>query len=152
MHRAASFYEKLPKSQQVDVRRGRLGSIGLWQMLIHLEKDQSGPEKLRVWTELLIAMTNSSGYDGTSFGAALAKAGWSEMRLNQLLSAGPNTVLTELRRLGQYLKSKNQKADWNQAKSLAWAVHFGTTQERKEARLQVAQSYFSHKPPEEEEE
>lgn len=143
MRRAANVYENLPKSQQVDVRRGRIGSTGLWQMMIALEKDRSSEEKLSFWTSLLIAMIQSEGYANIPFGKALQQAGWSETRLNQLLHAGPDSILTELRRLGQYLKSKNQKADWNQAKSLAWAVCFGTEQQIKTARLRIARSYFT---------
>lgn len=142
MKRATQVYNNLPKSQQVDVRRGRAGSSGLWQMLIALEKDRSSGEKLMFWADLLIAMTNSYGYSERPFGAALAACDWSEMRLNQLLSAGPDTVLVELRRVGQYLKSNGQKANWNDAKNLAYATCFGDEQDRKKARLRIAQSYY----------
>ena len=142
MTRAASFYEQLSKSQQVDVRRGRLGSSGLWQMLIHIEKDRASDATLSMWVDLLIAMSGSAGHDGTPFGKALALTGWSEGRLNQLLSADKDTILVEMRRIGAYLKSYGQKADWDQAANLASALHYGDDESIKRARLRIAGAYY----------
>jgi len=66
------------------------------------------------WAALMMGMAMNAGlhdYD-TPLGEALAKAGWSELRFVRLLRATDTRLIEEIRRMAQYLGSKDQPTDW----------------------------------------
>lgn len=66
------------------------------------------------WAALMMGMAMNAGlhdYD-VPLGEALAEAGWSELRFVRLLRATDTRLIEEVRRMAQYLGSKDQPADW----------------------------------------
>jgi len=96
----------------------------------------------RRWATLFMGMAHCSGlhsYD-TSLGEALAEAGWSELRFVQLMRAKEETLETHLRRVAQFLASKNQEANWTDVASL---LFYQTGKAGEKVRLSVSRTYYS---------
>lgn len=115
----------------------------LWKILLELVPDghRMGPERERRWAILLMAMGICAGLHTPSvpFGAALTEAGWSELRFVRLLRARGDRLAKELRRLAQYLASKNQRADWV---DVAWLLFVQDGDHAEETRQRMARAYY----------
>lgn len=118
----------------------------LWKVLFDLEQDGSptwiGQTKWEQrWATLLMGMAHCAGlhdYD-VPLGQALATAGWSETRFVRLLEADDETLPVLLRRMAQYLASKQQLANWDDVRVLLF-YQSGDTAE--DVRLNIARSYY----------
>ena len=119
----------------------------LWRLLLMLDLDES-PDWIRReqwerrWATLFMGMAHCSGlhkYE-TSLGEALAGAGWSELRFVQLMRAKDESLETHLRRVAQFLASKNQEANWT---DVARLLFFQTGEAGEKVRLSVSRTYYS---------
>jgi|GEM_PF-440545 CRISPR system Cascade subunit CasB len=119
----------------------------LWRLLLTLELDES-PEWLsqktreRRWATLLMGMAHCAGLHDyhTSFGKALAEAGWSELRFVQLMRAKGQTLEKHLRRVAQFLSGKNQQANWV---DVLWLLFSQSGEKGENIRLSISRSYYS---------
>lgn len=120
----------------------------LWKILLeyHPNHEALDEEDERRWALLLMAMGNCAGLHNrsVSFGAALAEAGWSELRFVRLMDATGDSLVKHLRRLSQYLASKDQPADWSDA---AWLLFVqrddeGKREKANEIRQNIARDYY----------
>lgn len=119
----------------------------LWRLLLMLDLDESPgwirQEKWeRRWATLFMGMAHCAGlysYD-TSLGEALAEAGWSELRFVQLMRANDETLETHLRRVAQFLASKNQEANWT---DVARLLFFQSGEAGEKVRLSISRDYYS---------
>lgn len=118
----------------------------LWQTLHRLGQHEApgwiGQSRWeRRWATLLMGMAFCTGFHdyGTPLGRALARAGWSELRFVRLLRADGETLEAHLRRVAQYLASKNQPANWADVANLLF-YQSGETAE--DIRLSIARSYY----------
>lgn len=118
----------------------------LWRILLSYvpEEDLTGPardQKERQWATLLMAMATCAGQHDLHawFGAALAHAGWSELRFVRLLRARDAQLDLEVRRLAQFLASKGEKANFVDLARLIFWQH-GDPAEK--IRRDIARSYY----------
>ena len=70
---------------------------------------------------------------------ALAETGWSETRFVRLMEADEDTLPVLIRRMAQYLASKQQAANWDDVRQLLF-VQFGDAAE--DVRLRIARPYY----------
>ena len=119
----------------------------LWRLLLMHDLDHS-PDWIRQekwerrWATLFMGMAHCAGlhsYD-TSLGDALAEAGWSELRFVQLMRAKDETLETHLRRLSQFLASKNQEANWT---DVARLLFFQSGETGEKVRLSISRDYYT---------
>ena len=118
----------------------------LWKVLFDLEQDEApdGVDQTtweQRWATLLMGMAHCAGlhdYD-VSLGQALAEATWSETRFVRLLEADDETLPVLLRRMAQYLASKQQPANWDDVRQLLF-VQSGEAAE--DVRLRIARPYY----------
>jgi len=118
----------------------------LWRLLMMLDLDQP-PSWIRReqwerrWATLFMGMAHCSGLHeyNISLGEALAEAGWSELRFVQLMRAKDETLETHLRRVAQFLASKNQEANWT---DVARLLFFQTGEAGEKVRLSVSREYY----------
>ncbi len=77
------------------------------------------------WAALMMGMAMNAGLHdfNTPLGEALAEAGWSELRFVRLLRATDTRLVEEIRRMAQYLGSKDQRADWTDVGRLLFSQH-----------------------------
>jgi CRISPR system Cascade subunit CasB len=120
----------------------------LWRVLG--QTHQLAPDRLpedqkrrweRRWGLLILGMAHVPGlhrYE-VPLGAALARAGWSEMRFVRLMEAGADALPVLIRRMAQYLASKEQPANWDDVRQLLFSVDrdYG-----EDVRLRIARSYY----------
>lgn len=95
----------------------------------------------RNWGLLLMGMAHCAGlhdYD-VPLGKALALAGWSELRFTRLMEADDETLPTLMRRMAQYLASKDQRANWADVAFLL----FTRGDSAHKVRLRIARAYYS---------
>lgn len=115
----------------------------LWKILLNFvaDHDKLSPEQERRWAMLLMAMGTCAGLhdSNTPFGKALAQAGWSELRFVRLMEARGDSLTKEVRRLAQYLASKNQSADWSDA---AWLLFVQDGDKAEDIRQNIARDYY----------
>ncbi len=118
----------------------------LWRLLMELEIDQSPywirqQEWERRWATMMMCMAHCVGLHNynTSFGQGLAEAGWSELRFVQLMRAEGQILEKLLRRVAQYLSSKNKKVNWTGAAELIFFQHGKRAQEK---RLDISRDYY----------
>jgi CRISPR system Cascade subunit CasB len=95
----------------------------------------------RRWGLLILGMAHVPGlhrYE-VPLGAALAQAGWSEMRFVRLMEADAKALPVLIRRMAQYLASKEQPANWDDVRQLLFSVDrdYG-----EDVRLRIARSYY----------
>lgn len=118
----------------------------LWRLLLMLDLDESRWHKQEVWERrwatLFMGMAHCVGLHSyqTSFGQALAEAGWSELRFVQLMRARDETLEKHLRRVSQFLASKHQVANWT---DVAWLLFAQSGEIAEEARLNISRSYYT---------
>ena len=118
----------------------------LWKVLFELDQGDS-PDWIgqttweKRWATLLMGMAHCAGLHdyNVPLGQALAKAGWAETRFVRLLEAGDETLPILLRRMAQYLASKQQPANWDDARRLLF-YQSGDTAE--DIRLSIARPYY----------
>lgn len=115
----------------------------LWKILLKFvpDHDKLSPHQERQWAILLMAMGTCVDLHTPAqrFGAALAKAGWSELRFVRLMEARGDNLVKEIRRLAQYLASKNQEADWSDA---AWLLFVEEGDKAVDIRQNIARDYY----------
>ena len=145
----AIIYDGLSTGDLAELRRispDEPFTPALWRVLLDLELDDA-PDWIsqskweRRWATLLMGMARCAGlhsYD-IPFGQALAEAGWSELRFVRLMRSDGQQLETELRRLAQYLASKNQRADWTDAGRLLFYQSGDTADD---IRLQISRHYY----------
>jgi CRISPR system Cascade subunit CasB len=138
----------LPNGDRAALRRIDLDTPvtpTLWKVLFDLEQNESrGMTQTRWeqrWATLLMGMAHCAGLHdyGVPLGEALAKAGWAETRFVRLLEADGETLMVLLRRMAQYLASKQQPANWDDVRRLLF-YQSGDTAE--DIRLNVARPYY----------
>ena len=119
----------------------------LWRLLIMLNLTEppswiSQNEWERRWATLFMGMAHCAGLHNysISLGAALAEAGWSELRFVQLMRAKDETLETHLRRVAQFLASKNQEANWTDVARLQF---FQSSDAGERIRLSISRDYYS---------
>lgn len=118
----------------------------LWKVLLDLGLGEApgwiGQTKWeRRWATLLMGMAHCEGlhdYD-VPLGQALAETGWSEMRFVRLMEADEETLPVLVRRMAEYLASKQQPANWEDVRRLLF-YQSGETAE--DVRLSIARSYY----------
>lgn len=119
----------------------------LWRILQMLEIHES-PKWIsqkqweRRWATLMMGMAHCAGlheYE-VPLGRALAEAGWSELRFVQLMRADDETLETTLRRVAQYLASKNQPANWT---DVARLLFYQSGDAGEDIRLSISRSYYT---------
>lgn len=118
----------------------------LWRVLLSLDLDKS-PDWYsqetweRRWATLLMGMAHCAGLHdyNISLGQALAEAGWSELRFVKLMRARDETLEKHLRRVAQFLSSKNQQANWTDVARLLF-YQSGKTGE--DIRLSISRNYY----------
>ena len=118
----------------------------LWKVLLELDQgdapDWIGQTKWEQrWATLLMGMAHCAGLHdyNVPLGQALAEAGWSETRFVRLLEADDETLPVLLRRMAQYLASKQQPANWDDVRQLLF-VQSGEAAE--DVRLRIARPYY----------
>jgi CRISPR system Cascade subunit CasB len=119
----------------------------LWRLLMMLNLDESPgwirrEQWERRWATLFMGMAHCAGlhkYE-ISLGEALAESGWSELRFVQLMRAKDETLETHLRRVAQFLASKNQEANWT---DVARLLFFQTGEAGEKIRLSISRGYYS---------
>lgn len=118
----------------------------LWRVLLSLELDTTifGSRQTdyeRKWATLLMGMAICSGLHDyhTPLGKALADSGWSELRFAQLMKARGKNLEILIRRLSQYLASKNQKSDWADVRKL---LFYQDGEWAEEQRIRISRAYY----------
>jgi CRISPR system Cascade subunit CasB len=102
--------------------------------------DTSEARHERNWGLLLMGMAHCAGlhdYD-VPLGKALALAGWSELRFTRLMEADNETLPALMRRMAQYLASKDQRANWADVAFLL----FTRGDAGHKVRLRIARAYY----------
>jgi CRISPR system Cascade subunit CasB len=120
----------------------------LWKVLFELKQDESPgwiPQTTweQRWATLLMGMAHCAGlhdYD-VPLGQALAEAGWAETRFVRLMEANDETLPVLLRRMAQYLASKQQPANWDHVRQLLFSRE-NPFEDPEEVRLKIARSYY----------
>ena len=140
--------ESLPNGDRAALRRIDLDTPvtpTLWKVLFDLKQDESkGMPQTKWeqrWATLLMGMAHCAGlhdYD-VPLGQALAEAGWAETRFVRLMEADDETLPVLLRRMAQYLASKQQPANWDDVRKLLF-YQSGETAEG--IRLSIARPYY----------
>jgi CRISPR system Cascade subunit CasB len=118
----------------------------LWKVLFDLEQGKApgwiGQTKWEQrWATLLMGMAHCAGLHDyeVSLGQALAEADWAETRFVRLMEADDETLPVLLRRMAQYLASKQQPANWDDVRKLLF-YQSGDTAE--DIRLSIARPYY----------
>lgn len=142
--------ETISSGDRAELRRispNRPFTPALWKLLLDMGQHDA-PEWIsqerweRRWATLLMGVAFCAELHDykRSLGSALAEAGYSELRLVRLLRAEGEQLETYIRRLAQYLHSKQQKANWGDVANLIF-YQSGETSDK--IRLQIARSYFA---------
>lgn len=91
----------------------------LWKLMMDLDLEGtprwlSQEQRETRWAALLMGMAMTAGLHDYNepLGAALARAGWSELRFVRLLRSRGTRLVEEIRRMAQYLGSKDERANW----------------------------------------
>jgi len=149
---AAMMQQKgaLSTGEMADLRRispDQPFTPALWRILMMLDLDQSPgwirrEQWERRWAALFMGMAHCAGLHSynTSLGEALAEAGWSELRFVQLMRAKEVTLETHLRRVAQFLASKNQEANWT---DVARLLFYQSGDAGEKARLSISRDYYT---------
>jgi len=117
----------------------------LWRLLLILNLDDSPWYDQQIWERrwatLMMGMAHCISLHDyqTSFGEALAEAGWSELRFVQLMRARGETLEKYLRRVSQFLSSKQQEANW---RDVAWLLMAQSGETAENVRLNIARTYY----------
>lgn len=140
----------LSTGEKADLRRispDQPYTPALWRVLLMMDLNESPgwisqEQWERRWATLLMGMAHSAGLHSykVSLGEALAGAGWSELRFVQLMRAKDERLETHVRRVSQYLSSKNQKANWT---DIARLLFFQSGEAGENVRLSISRAYYS---------
>jgi len=118
----------------------------LWKLMI--ENDLSDTprwlpehERERRWAALFMGMAMTAGQHSFEMplGRALAKAGWSELRFVRLMRQRDDKLIQEIRRMAQFLGSKEQSADWTGVGHLLFSQQGDPAEHR---RRSIARDYY----------
>lgn len=123
-----------------------LGFYRLW--LRHAEQELPAETHAEVWMVLvwgLATMGAEAHRPGRPFGRALAESGYSEARVERLLSASEGPRIELFMSTIRFLASKGEAFDWLDAAVFLLASD-GSVRER--AHRRIAQAYFRHSPKE----
>jgi len=124
-------------------------SPALWKLLALVIEPagilSTGPrrdEDERRWSTILNALALTKGLHSHehTLGAALASAGFSELRFVRLLEARDETLNDHLRLAAQFLASKGVSADWSDGASL---VLYQDPPNDEKARRGLARAYYT---------
>lgn len=119
----------------------------LWRLLMMLELQQA-PEWMsqhqweRRWALILMAMAHCRGLQNfeISFGEALAKAGWSELRFVKLMKSKDQLLETQIRQVSRFLAGKNQPANWAEAAEL---ILYQSGEAAEKIRVNISRKYYT---------
>ncbi len=147
---AARLRDSVSSGDRAELRRldpKRPFTPALWKLLLDMGQHDA-PEWIsqdrweRRWATLLMGLAFCAELHDykRSLGSALAEAGYSELRLVRLLRAEGEQLETYIRRLAQYLHSKQQKANWGDVANLLF-YQSGETSDK--IRLHIARAYFA---------
>lgn len=94
------------------------------------------------WAEIVrgLALSLDVSDGAASPGEALAKAGYSELRLQRLLRAGGDALSSELESAARFLATKAESFEWT---DLALLVLSPDGDPGEQARRRIARTYFS---------
>ncbi|MFB6263812.1 MAG: type I-E CRISPR-associated protein Cse2/CasB [Bradymonadaceae bacterium] len=119
----------------------------LWKVMEDLDLREtpywlSEDERETRWAALLMGMAMTTGLHefDRPLGSALAEAGWSELRFVRLMRADGERLIEEVRRMAQYLSSKEEAADWTDVGKIVFSQ---TGEYAEEYRRDVARDYYS---------
>lgn len=126
-------------------------AAAFWRFLFAIDEDSTllqlgDAESERTWAALISSMAQVIGTDPSMhdrslpLGTALATCGWSDTRLRQLLGARPPTLFQHVRRMGSFLASKGQRADWS---DVARLLLFIDGPRGETIRMNIARRYYS---------
>lgn len=140
----------LSTGEKADLRRispDQPFTPALWRVLLMMDLDESPAwirreQRERRWATLLMGMAHCAGLHeyNVSLGKALAEAEWTELRFVQLMRAKDETLETHLRRISQFLSSKNQEANWT---DVARLLFFQSGESGEKVRLSISRDYYS---------
>ena len=121
-----------------------------WKVCLEIGIDKAETELVEVWAEIFrmiaagtkVSKTHTTGpHDGNvPLGRALALSGYSESRMKTLLDANATALPSIGERMTRYLKSHEQKFNWNDAARLM-LTKYRTPEERDEDRTRIARDY-----------
>lgn len=137
-------YVELSSGEQAELRRGTTAAP-FWQLLRTIGKHNAHKDDLRNWLLLIQCIAIAGHSKKPSLGNALKQAGYSEARLKRLLEADDDLLPGILRRTARQLKSSGHTGDWN----IIRRILFDYKGEGDDARLQLAQDYFTYTPDDE---
>jgi CRISPR type I-E-associated protein CasB/Cse2 len=110
-----------------------------------LDKDLPGEATQRMeaetnWAAVLIGLVHLGKFHmpGVRTGAALARSGYSELRMVRLLKGDRLYLLEEMLRLAKFLANKGVAVDWSQIADLLLGEGF----EREKIRRALARDYY----------
>lgn len=125
----------------------------LWKVLVYLE-DEGAPVQIdnekdeRSWAALIMCMAcciepNRYLHDyRIPLGRALVEAAWPPGRFEQLMRARGTQLIVLLRRMAQFLASRNQPANWSDVADLIFEQE---GDQANAVRLRIARSYYTHR-------
>jgi len=139
----------LPRGEQAALRRVSPDAPvtpALWKVLMTLDQHEA-PDGIsegrweRRWGALLMSLAHAPGLHdyATPLGEALATAGWSETRFVRLMEADADTLPDLIRRVAQYLASKQQAANWDDVRRL---LFYPSGETAEDIRLDIARTYY----------
>lgn len=123
-----------------------------WQLATRLDlfdvrRPEIPPEEEAAWRAILAGLAYLGEFHDakTTFGSALRRAGYSETRLDRLLTATGSTLEVEIVGAARFLASKRQRADWSGAAALVLGEFRGRADD---VRRKIARSFFETRVPE----
>lgn len=134
-------YLELSSGEQAELRRGTIGAP-FWRLLGAIGKQDARVQDVRKWQLLVQCLAIAGHSDKRELGKALQKAGYSEARMKRLLEADADLLPGILRRTARQLNSTGEKGNWN----IVRRILFDYDGDAEEARLKLAQQYFTHTP------
>lgn len=139
--------DRFPSADRAALRRYGQGQpipLAFYRLWLQLQDElPKGNAALSAWAVLVCAMARGgpkSHQYGKPFGSALFESGYSEARLERLLSADADVQLTLFDSTSRFLAAKGASFDWTDAAALLFSKEEGR-QER--ARRKIAESYYT---------
>lgn len=146
--KALSARDRVSSGDLAELRRldpERPPGAAFWKLALSyrlVDLDQPLDDHERRLTIVLRAMATLAGFHDPTvpLGAALAGAGFSELRFNRLLRADAARLPSAVRRMADFLASKGARADHRQ---IAWLVLTQDADRAEQLRRRVARDYYS---------
>lgn len=132
-------YVELSPGEQAELRRGTIGAP-FWRLLHIIGKHNAHKDDLRKWRLIIQCIAIAGHSKETPLGHTLDRAGYSEARLKRLLEADDDLLPGILRRTARQLKSSGHAGNWN----IIRRILFDYKGDGDDARLELAQQYFTH--------